>query len=287
VRRMNLSIGRVYNQYANRAGWYFDCLARSLAAGGLGIHQGKATPPAVKRPPAQRDTALFGHGRRCSVVQYSQYSPPSRLATAQTSPVSRPRGACKHGLAFVALVISACSVTPGNSSNGAGNAVDKNAEQGAEMTKSDPAAVSDTDFLNGLAMPEGAIGPVDAAKNALQVSALKTLVETYIKDRFTISAARNFTVAGRTPAYYTLTSFYAYWRKSIAKDGQPIKPGGGPPSPSWAPQPPTDAPYLYLHINFYPAQDDRPAFIVAVARDVLPDGTRLVGYYALAPIDRK
>ncbi len=131
-------------------------------------------------------------------------------------------------------------------------------------------------FLAALPQPEAVVEtgkpPIDGPKNDLDA-----VVSRYIAGQYTIVNARYFRVKKGTNWPQLSTSFYSKQHHSDS----PIKPGGGPDYPTWAPPSPANEPGAYMMIDFYPAAKNAPDYIVTMSRKALPDGTQLVGFYAL------
>ncbi len=106
---------------------------------------------------------------------------------------------------------------------------------------------------------------------APQAEALRRQVAAYLAGRYSITDAAYYKESASVP-WAGVSQYVATARAAGAR----IAPGGGKPAfePWHKPEQLTDV---------YPADDRYGAFAVAMARDPLPDGTRLIGYFALEP----
>ncbi len=143
-------------------------------------------------------------------------------------------------------------------------------------------AASDTDndaaFLVGLPAPE-AIAGNGFGEFSTEKAALDTLVARYTQGHFTISGSRYF----RVDATIRWPQLSTYVYSKLQKGDGPIKPGGRPAYPAWAPPSPADQPGIFMLIDAYPSENTAPDFLISMAREPLPDGTSLVGYFILEP----
>jgi hypothetical protein len=103
-----------------------------------------------------------------------------------------------------------------------------------------------------------------------ETQALQTKVTVYLRNKHSIKSAKFYAEPQQTG--WAQISLY------VANEMKAVKPDttGGPSGlerPEW--HDPFDM------IDLYPAKDNRPAFAVAMAKEPLPDGSKLVGYFAL------
>jgi hypothetical protein len=164
------------------------------------------------------------------------------------------------------------------------NANNSNTETDANVTNNmDNTAVNlitqHKAFLAALPAPDGVI-KTSPALYPSEKQALQARMARYVDGHYSITQSRFFTLSGAMNWPQMRTSFYAKQHKG----DRPIKPGGGPAYPAWAPPSPADEPGAYALIDFYSEDNNTPDFLISMARSPLPDGTKLVGYFTLKAV---
>jgi hypothetical protein len=150
----------------------------------------------------------------------------------------------------VAAVISGC-------------AVDSTAKVKKSMDH--PAAIVEK-FKLSADTPEGV-----ALSKSETANALTAKVALYLDSRYTITASAFYKENGQVP-WAGISQFVASERSA----GRRIPPGGGKPKfESWH--------RMAELTDVYPADDKYGAFAVTSAKETLPDGSRVVGYFMLKP----
>ncbi len=111
---------------------------------------------------------------------------------------------------------------------------------------------------------------VDA--DAPEAKHLSKVVDAYLRNGYTIVEAQFYKDTADTE--WSMISQYVASERAA---GRKIEPGGGKPQrPEWH--------TMFDLIDVYPADNHHGAFAVAMAKEPLSDGKKLVGYFTLKPV---